>query len=87
MLGVPGLLSAYQGRSPRVEPWPTPSRHRRRRPTDRSYPTCRTLDPFLGEESILNNVPTYMLKTDDLKYVLAHLPNCGEGSPWRRRLV
>jgi hypothetical protein len=30
---------------------------------------------YLGEEPKLNNVPTWMLrKPDDLKYVLAHLP-------------
>ena len=30
---------------------------------------------YLGEESLLNNVPTWMLrKPDDLKYVLEHLP-------------
>jgi uncharacterized circularly permuted ATP-grasp superfamily protein len=30
---------------------------------------------YLGEEPILNNVPTYALRrTDDLKYVLEHLP-------------
>ena len=42
--------------------------------TSRCTRTCPN-DPFyLGEEPILKNVPTYVLRRkDDLKYVLAHL--------------
>jgi uncharacterized circularly permuted ATP-grasp superfamily protein len=29
---------------------------------------------YLGEKPILNNVPTYLCRADDLKYVLDHLP-------------
>jgi len=72
MLGVPGLLSAYRaGRVTLANAIGTGVAD------DKSiYPYVPDMIRFyLGEEPILNNVPTYMLrKPDDLKYVLAHLP-------------
>ncbi len=72
MLGVPGLLSAYRaGRVTLANAIGTGVAD------DKSiYPYVPEMIRFyLGEEPILNNVPTYMLrKPDDLKYVLAHLP-------------
>jgi len=72
MLGVPGLLSAYRaGRVTLANAIGTGVAD------DKSiYPYVPEMIRFyLGEEPILNNVPTYMLrKPEDLKYVLAHLP-------------
>ena len=72
MLGVPGLLSAYRaGRVTLANAIGTGVAD------DKSiYPYVPEMIRFyLGEEPILNNVPTYMLrKPDDLKYVLDHLP-------------
>ncbi len=72
MLGVPGLLSAYRaGNVTLANAIGTGVAD------DKSiYPYVPEMIRFyLGEEPILNNVPTYMLrKPDDLKYVLAHLP-------------
>ncbi|MFB0935492.1 MAG: circularly permuted type 2 ATP-grasp protein, partial [Propionivibrio sp.] len=72
MLGVPGLLSAYRaGRVTLANAIGTGVAD------DKSiYPYVPDMIRFyLGEDPILNNVPTYMLrKPDDLKYVLAHLP-------------
>ena len=72
MLGVPGLLSAYRaGRVTLAHAIGTGVAD------DKSiYPYVPEMIRFyLGEEPILNNVPTYMLrKPDDLKYVLDHLP-------------
>lgn len=53
-------------------------------PSALAWQTTKSVYPFvpemvrfyLGEEPILNNVPTYMLrKPEDLKYALAHLPD------------
>ena len=72
MLGVPGLLSAYRaGRVTLANAIGTGVAD------DKSiYPYVPEMIRFyLGEEPILNNVPTYMLrKPEDLKYVLDHLP-------------
>ncbi len=71
MLGVPGLLAAYRaGRVTLANAIGTGVAD------DKSiYPYVPEMIRFyLGEESLLNNVPTYMLrKPDDLKYVLEHL--------------
>lgn len=72
MLGVPGLLAAYRaGRVTLANAIGTGVAD------DKSiYPYVPEMVRFyLGEESLLNNVTTYMLrKPDDLKYVLEHLP-------------
>ena len=72
LLGVPGLLSAYRaGRVTLANAIGTGVAD------DKSiYPYVPEMVRFyLGEEPLLNNVPTYMLrKPDDLKYVLDHLP-------------
>lgn len=72
MLGVPGLLSAYRsGNVTLCNAIGTGVAD------DKSvYPFVPEMIRFyLGEEPILNNVPTYMLrKPEDLKYALAHLP-------------
>ena len=72
MLGVPGLLSAYRaGRVTLANAIGTGVAD------DKSiYPYVPEMVRFyLGEDSLLNNVTTYMLrKPDDLKYVLEHLP-------------
>jgi uncharacterized circularly permuted ATP-grasp superfamily protein len=72
MLGVPGLLSAYRaGHVTLANAIGTGVAD------DKSiYPYVPEMIRFyLGEEPKLNNVPTWMLrKPDDLKYVLAHLP-------------
>jgi uncharacterized circularly permuted ATP-grasp superfamily protein len=71
MLGVPGLLSAYRaGRVTLANAIGTGVAD------DKSmYPYVPEMIRFyLGEEPILKNVPTYVLrKEDDLRYVLAHL--------------
>ena len=71
MLGVPGLLSAYQaGNVTLANAIGTGVAD------DKSiYPYVPEMIRFyLGEEPLLNNVPTYMLrKPDDLKYALEHL--------------
>ena len=71
MLGVPGLLSAYRaGNVTLANAIGTGVAD------DKSiYPYVPDMVRFyLGEESLLNNVPTYMLrKPDDLKYTLEHL--------------
>jgi uncharacterized circularly permuted ATP-grasp superfamily protein len=72
MLGVPGLLAAYRaGRVTLANAIGTGVAD------DKSiYPYVPDMVRFyLGEEPLLNNVPTYMLrKPDDLKYALEHLP-------------
>jgi uncharacterized circularly permuted ATP-grasp superfamily protein len=72
MLGVPGLLSAYRaGNVTLANAIGTGVAD------DKSiYPYVPEMIRFyLGEESLLNNVPTFMLrKPDDLRYVLEHLP-------------
>jgi uncharacterized circularly permuted ATP-grasp superfamily protein len=72
MLGVPGLLAAYRaGHVTLANAIGTGVAD------DKSiYPYVPEMIRFyLGEEPKLNNVPTWMLrKPDDLKYVLAHLP-------------
>lgn len=72
MLGVPGLLSVYRaGRVTLANAIGTGVAD------DKSiYPYVPDMIRFyLGEEPILNNVPTYMCrKKEDLDYVLAHLP-------------
>jgi len=72
MLGVPGLMSAYRaGRVTLANAVGTGVAD------DKSiYPYVPEMVRFyLGEEPILNNVPTYMLREkDDLAYTLAHLP-------------
>ncbi len=72
MLGVPGLLAAYKaGRVTLANAIGTGVAD------DKSiYPYVPEMIRFyLGEEPILNNVPTYMCrKPEDLKYVLDHLP-------------
>ena len=71
MLGVPGLLSVYKaGHVTLCNAIGTGVAD------DKSiYPYVPDMVRFyLGEEPILNNVPTYMLrKPDDLKYTLEHL--------------
>ena len=71
MLGVPGLLSAYRaGNVTLANAIGTGVAD------DKSiYPYVPDMVRFyLGEESLLNNVPTYMLrKPDDLTYTLEHL--------------
>jgi len=71
MLGVPGLLSVYRaGRITLANAIGTGVAD------DKSiYPYVPEMVRFyLGEEPLLNNVPTYMLrKPDDLAYVLDHL--------------
>jgi len=72
MLGVPGLMAAYRaGRVTLANAVGTGVAD------DKSiYPYVPEMVRFyLGEEPILNNVPTYMLhEPDDLAYTLAHLP-------------
>ncbi|MDR1708122.1 MAG: circularly permuted type 2 ATP-grasp protein [Candidatus Accumulibacter sp.] len=72
MLGVPGLLAAYRaGRVTLANAIGTGVAD------DKSiYPYVPDMIRFyLGEEPILNNVSTYMLrKPDDLAYALDHLP-------------
>jgi uncharacterized circularly permuted ATP-grasp superfamily protein len=72
MLGVPGLLSAYRaGNVTLANAIGTGVAD------DKSiYPYVPEMIRFyLGEEPLLNNVPTWILrKPDDLAYVLAHLP-------------
>lgn len=71
MLGVPGLLSAYRaGRVTVANAIGTGVAD------DKSiYPYVPDMIRFyLGEEPLLNNVPTYVLRREeDLKYTLAHL--------------
>ncbi len=72
MLGVPGLLSAYRAGHVTLA-----NAIGAGVADDKSiYPYVPEMIRFyLGEEPKLNNVPTWMLrKPDDLKYVLAHLP-------------
>ena len=73
MLGVPGLMSAYRaGRVTLANAVGTGVAD------DKSiYPYVPEMVRFyLGEEPILNNVPTYMLRdAEDLAYTLAHLPD------------
>ena len=72
MLGVPGLLSAYRAGQVTLA-----NAIGAGVADDKSiYPYVPEMIRFyLGEEPTLNNVPTWMLrKPDDLKYVLAHLP-------------
>jgi uncharacterized circularly permuted ATP-grasp superfamily protein len=72
MLGVPGLLSAYRAGNVTLS-----NAIGTGVADDKSiYPYVGEMVRFyLGEEPILNNVPTYMLrKPDDLAYVLDHLP-------------
>jgi uncharacterized circularly permuted ATP-grasp superfamily protein len=71
MLGVPGLLSAYRAGGVTLA-----NAIGTGVADDKSiYPYVPEMVRFyLGEESLLNNVPTYMLrKPDDLKYALEHL--------------
>ncbi|MGB0128971.1 MAG: circularly permuted type 2 ATP-grasp protein [Rhodocyclaceae bacterium] len=72
MLGVPGLLSVYRsGRVTLANAIGTGVAD------DKSiYPYVPAMVRFyLGEEPILHNVPTYMLrKKEDLEYTLANLP-------------
>ena len=72
MIGVPGLLDAYRaGRVTLSNAIGTGVAD------DKSiYPYVPEMIRFyLGEEPILNNVPTYMCrKPEDLAYTLAHLP-------------
>jgi uncharacterized circularly permuted ATP-grasp superfamily protein len=72
MLGVPGLLSVYRaGRVTLANAIGTGVAD------DKSiYPYVPAMIRFyLGEEPILHNVPTYMLRNkEDLEYTLAHLP-------------
>jgi uncharacterized circularly permuted ATP-grasp superfamily protein len=71
MLGVPGLLSAYRaGRVTLANAIGTGVAD------DKSMYPCvpEMIRFYLGEEPILKNVPTYVLrKKDDCAYVLAHL--------------
>jgi len=72
MLGVPGLLDAYQAGNVNLA-----NAIGTGVADDKSiYPYVPEMIRFyLGEEPTLHNVPTWMLrKPDDLKYVLAHLP-------------
>jgi uncharacterized circularly permuted ATP-grasp superfamily protein len=71
MLGVPGLLSAYRAGHVTIS-----NAIGTGVADDKSiYPYVPDMIRFyLGEEPLLNNVPTYMLrKPEDLKYTLAHL--------------
>ncbi len=71
-LGVPGILRAYQAGNVTLS-----NAIGTGVADDKSiYPYVPDMIRFyLGEEPILNNVPTYMCrKKDDLAYVLAHLP-------------
>jgi len=71
MLGVPGLLSAYRAGHVTIS-----NAIGTGVADDKSiYPYVPEMVRFyLGEEPLLNNVPTYMLrKEEDLKYTLAHL--------------
>ncbi|MFO0333824.1 MAG: circularly permuted type 2 ATP-grasp protein [Pseudomonadota bacterium] len=72
MLGVPGLLSAYRaGRVTIANAIGTGIAD------DKSvYPYVPDMIRFyLGEEPLIDNVPTYVLRRpDDLAYTLAHLP-------------
>ena len=72
MLGVPGLMAAYRaGRVTLANAVGTGVAD------DKSiYPYVPEMVRFyLGEEPILNNVPTWMLREpEDLAYTLAHLP-------------
>lgn len=72
MIGVPGLLSAYRaGKVTLANAIGTGVAD------DKSiYPYVPDMIRFyLGEEPLLRNVPTYMLrKPEDLKYALDHLP-------------
>ncbi|HRF72900.1 MAG TPA: circularly permuted type 2 ATP-grasp protein [Accumulibacter sp.] len=72
MLGVPGLLAAYRAGQVTLA-----NAIGAGVADDKSiYPYVPEMIRFyLGEEPTLHNVPTWMLrKPDDLKYVLAHLP-------------
>jgi uncharacterized circularly permuted ATP-grasp superfamily protein len=72
MLGVPGLLSSYRAGGVTLA-----NAIGTGVADDKSiYPYVPEMIRFyLGEEPLLNNVPTWMLrKPDDLKYVLEHLP-------------
>ncbi|MEY4591884.1 MAG: hypothetical protein RIR18_779 [Pseudomonadota bacterium] len=72
MLGVPGLLNAYKAGGVTLA-----NAIGTGVADDKSiYPYVPEMIRFyLGEEPKLNNVPTYMCrKPDDLKYVLAHMP-------------
>ncbi|MEX2454255.1 MAG: circularly permuted type 2 ATP-grasp protein [Rhodospirillaceae bacterium] len=72
MLGVPGLLSVYRSGGVTIA-----NAMGTGVADDKSvYPYVPEIVRFyLGEEPILNNVPTYMLRNpDDLKYTLDHLP-------------
>jgi uncharacterized circularly permuted ATP-grasp superfamily protein len=72
MLGVPGLLGAYQAGNVNLA-----NAIGAGVADDKSiYPYVPEMIRFyLGEEPILHNVPTWILrKPEDLKYVLAHLP-------------
>ena len=72
MLGVPGLLSVYRSGGVTIA-----NAMGTGVADDKSvYPYVPEIVRFyLGEEPILNNVPTYMLRdADDLKYTLEHLP-------------
>jgi uncharacterized circularly permuted ATP-grasp superfamily protein len=72
MLGVPGLLAAYRAGGVTLA-----NAIGTGVADDKSiYPYVPDMVRFyLGEEPILNNVPTYMLrKPNDLAYVLDHLP-------------
>ncbi|WP_313953167.1 circularly permuted type 2 ATP-grasp protein [Accumulibacter sp.] len=72
MLGVPGLLAAYQAGQVTLA-----NAIGAGVADDKSiYPYVPEMIRFyLGEEPTLHNVPTWMLrKPEDLKYVLAHLP-------------
>ena len=72
MLGVPGLLNAYKAGGVTLA-----NAIGTGVADDKSiYPYVPEMIRFyLGEEPKLNNVPTYMCrKPDELKYVLAHLP-------------
>ena len=72
MLGVPGILSAYRAGNVTIS-----NAVGTGVADDKSiYPYVGDMVRFyLGEEPLLNNVPTYMLrKPEDLAYTLAHLP-------------
>ncbi|MDP5241187.1 circularly permuted type 2 ATP-grasp protein [Uliginosibacterium sp. 31-16] len=72
MLGVPGLLSAYRAGNVTLS-----NAIGTGVADDKSiYPYVGEMVRFyLGEEPLLNNVPTYMLrKPEDLAYTLDHLP-------------
>ncbi len=72
VLGVPGLFDVYRAGNVTIANAPGAGIA-----DDKSiYPYVPEMVRFyLGEEPILNNVPTYMLREpDDLAYTLAHLP-------------